>query len=398
MDAARSRPTILETLRGARRARLRPARPALDPLVPDRPHRARRGRDRVPGRPLALDLRARSRCGAIRTACSRRGPGAARGGVDHDAVDAARQPRADGGSRGRLRRWCGRRRAVLLVAEARLAAVAEAAGWSGRRDRARAARARDLLGAGVRGPVGQRLARRRRHAVREHGGRHRARAHRARPRQGGLRRRPARRPRRRVPGGRGRPLHRRRRAVRRAAACSRSTTTSSRGCASAAGCSPRARFTHAYPHCWRCRQPVIFRATDQWFMIIDHDGHRERALRAIEHDGALGSAQLAEPHPRSGAPAPRLVPVAPALVGRRHSRGLLRGLRRGRRSTRASCSAPPALTREHGSDAWYELPVERLPARRASPARTAARPDRSARRPTSSTCGSTRARRTARSR
>src|SRR5262249_53769553 len=44
-----------------------------------------------------------------------------------------------------------------------------------------------------------------------------------------------------------------------------------------------ARFTHAYPHCWRCRQPVIFRATKQWFMIVDHDHHRDRALEAIEH-------------------------------------------------------------------------------------------------------------------
>jgi isoleucyl-tRNA synthetase len=40
--------------------------------------------------------------------------------------------------------------------------------------------------------------------------------------------------------------------------------------------------THSYPHCWRCRQPVIFRATHQWFMIIDHAGHRERALEQIE--------------------------------------------------------------------------------------------------------------------
>src|SRR5262245_37857029 len=44
------------------------------------------------------------------------------------------------------------------------------------------------------------------------------------------------------------------------------------------------KLTHAYPHCWRCRKPVIFRATKQWFMIIDHDGHRERALGAIESE------------------------------------------------------------------------------------------------------------------
>ena len=44
----------------------------------------------------------------------------------------------------------------------------------------------------------------------------------------------------------------------------------------------RGTLTHAYPHCWRCRQPVIFRATDQWFVAIDAHGHRQRALKAIE--------------------------------------------------------------------------------------------------------------------
>ncbi len=41
-------------------------------------------------------------------------------------------------------------------------------------------------------------------------------------------------------------------------------------------------FNHSYPHCWRCHKPVIFRATDQWFMIIDHDGHRERCVDILE--------------------------------------------------------------------------------------------------------------------
>ena len=27
--------------------------------------------------------------------------------------------------------------------------------------------------------------------------------------------------------------------------------------------------THSYPHCWRCKQPVIFRATEQWFLKVD---------------------------------------------------------------------------------------------------------------------------------
>jgi isoleucyl-tRNA synthetase len=38
---------------------------------------------------------------------------------------------------------------------------------------------------------------------------------------------------------------------------------------------------HSYPHCWRCKKPVIFRATEQYFMKIDHDGLREEMLGAI---------------------------------------------------------------------------------------------------------------------
>ena len=39
-------------------------------------------------------------------------------------------------------------------------------------------------------------------------------------------------------------------------------------------------YHHSYPHCWRSKTPVIFRAMDQWFIEIDHadDGNfRERA-------------------------------------------------------------------------------------------------------------------------
>lgn len=43
-----------------------------------------------------------------------------------------------------------------------------------------------------------------------------------------------------------------------------------------------APYHHNYPHCWRCDSPLLFRTTVQWFMNIDHMGHREKALRAIE--------------------------------------------------------------------------------------------------------------------
>ncbi|MGH7933070.1 MAG: isoleucine--tRNA ligase [Candidatus Binataceae bacterium] len=40
--------------------------------------------------------------------------------------------------------------------------------------------------------------------------------------------------------------------------------------------------SHSYPHCWRCKNPLIFRATEQWFLRIDHNGLRARALAEID--------------------------------------------------------------------------------------------------------------------
>lgn len=42
--------------------------------------------------------------------------------------------------------------------------------------------------------------------------------------------------------------------------------------------------THSYPHCWRCKKPIIFRATKQWFLKIDHQGLRDRILKIIKSD------------------------------------------------------------------------------------------------------------------
>ncbi len=39
---------------------------------------------------------------------------------------------------------------------------------------------------------------------------------------------------------------------------------------------------HSYPHCWRCKKPVIFRATAQWFISMERKGLRKAALEAIE--------------------------------------------------------------------------------------------------------------------
>src|SRR5438045_9227308 len=52
---------------------------------------------------------------------------------------------------------------------------------------------------------------------------------------------------------------------------------------------------HSYPHCWRCKQPVIFRATEQWWIVLGgvvdlprrgNTTSREVAVGAIAENGA----------------------------------------------------------------------------------------------------------------
>jgi isoleucyl-tRNA synthetase len=41
---------------------------------------------------------------------------------------------------------------------------------------------------------------------------------------------------------------------------------------------------HTYPHCWRCKNPTLFRATEQWFIELNKRGFRAGALEAIKRD------------------------------------------------------------------------------------------------------------------
>ncbi len=44
------------------------------------------------------------------------------------------------------------------------------------------------------------------------------------------------------------------------------------------------KIQHSYPHCWRCKNPIIFRATKQWFINIDHKDLRKKLIEVIEND------------------------------------------------------------------------------------------------------------------
>ena len=48
------------------------------------------------------------------------------------------------------------------------------------------------------------------------------------------------------------------------------------------------KFTHSYPHCWRSKTPIIFRAVDQWFVSLDKAGSRKTALGEVSRIAAAG--------------------------------------------------------------------------------------------------------------
>ena len=44
------------------------------------------------------------------------------------------------------------------------------------------------------------------------------------------------------------------------------------------------KIEHSYPHCWRCKKPIIFRATAQWFLKVDHNNLRQKLSECIAKD------------------------------------------------------------------------------------------------------------------
>ncbi|OGS35064.1 MAG: isoleucine--tRNA ligase [Elusimicrobia bacterium RIFOXYC2_FULL_34_12] len=44
----------------------------------------------------------------------------------------------------------------------------------------------------------------------------------------------------------------------------------------------RKDINHSYPHCWRCKRPIIFRATKQWFLSVENHNLRQQLLESIK--------------------------------------------------------------------------------------------------------------------
>ena len=108
---------------------------------------------------------------------------------------------------------------------------------------------------------------------------------------------------------------------------------------------------HSYPHCWRCRGPVIFRATVQWFMSMDRENLRQRIL------GAIGT--VAWYPPESINRITSMIAGSPDwCLSRQRAWGVgipvfyCRSCEK-EIMTRESLDAVHALVRAEGSDAWF---------------------------------------------
>lgn len=114
--------------------------------------------------------------------------------------------------------------------------------------------------------------------------------------------------------------------------------------------------SHSYPHCWRCKQPIIFRATEQWFMKIDHDKLRDRMSDVIEKGVKWIPASGAD---RIGS----MVKLRPDwCLSRQRYWGVpipaFQCKRCGEAFTSAEVIAKVAsLTRQGGADVWFEKDI-----------------------------------------
>ena len=129
----------------------------------------------------------------------------------------------------------------------------------------------------------------------------------------------------------------------------------------------QSKFTHSYPHCWRTKKPLIYRATNQWFISIDD---KPKGSSETLRDSALGAIEDVNFYPSSSKN--RLKPMIEGrpdwCISRQRSWGVPIAFFRIKSTKEVIFDADvlehiAALFDEHGADAWYSMSnAELLPA------------------------------------
>ncbi|MBI4977182.1 MAG: isoleucine--tRNA ligase [Spirochaetes bacterium] len=118
------------------------------------------------------------------------------------------------------------------------------------------------------------------------------------------------------------------------------------------------KITHTYPHCWRCKSPLIFRATEQWFFKKDHNDLRNRTVEAtkdvtwVPSWGDVRMKNMIANGPDWCLSRQRAwgVPI-PAFYCKKCGKNLL---------TKESVAHFSQLVKKHGVEVWFSLPVSEL--------------------------------------
>src|SRR6185503_3486083 len=116
--------------------------------------------------------------------------------------------------------------------------------------------------------------------------------------------------------------------------------------------------SHSYPHCWRCKNPIVFRATEQWFIGMERADLRRRALVEIERVrwipawGRERISNMIATRPDWCISRQRDwgVPVVAFFCERCDTA----------HASRAICDHVAAIFDAEGADAWFTRPVEDL--------------------------------------
>ena len=117
----------------------------------------------------------------------------------------------------------------------------------------------------------------------------------------------------------------------------------------------KGKLQHSYPHSWRSHAPLIFRATTQWFISMETNGLRDKALEAVAatrfvpESGRRRLGSMIENRPDWCVSRQRAWGVPIPVFTHRETGELLRD--------EAVNERVLAAFREHGGDAWFELPA-----------------------------------------